>query len=212
MAAKICSKCGEEKALALFSKSKAGVLGRRPDCKKCFAAIGKLRTNTKEGRAKLKIESAAYYKANKKKHNALCKRWREENKERHAENSKAWRAANRIRANAVAGEWRAANAGKVKTAKGRWRAKPSSAPIEAASAAKRRAMLLHATPSWADDKAIKSKYVMASFLTMATFGKGYHVDHIVPLQGKNVCGLHVEGNLQLMRAEDNLSKGNRHGN
>jgi hypothetical protein len=65
----------------------------------------------------------------------------------------------------------------------------------------RRAYKLKAVPKWANLEKIKDIYRQC--------GKGYHVDHRIPLQGTNVCGLHVENNLQILKAEDNISKGNR---
>lgn len=65
---------------------------------------------------------------------------------------------------------------------------------------KRRNLLKIATPKWADIDKIKEIY--------SSCPKGYHVDHIIPLQGELVCGLHVENNLQHLPAKDNLTKSN----
>ena len=67
-------------------------------------------------------------------------------------------------------------------------------------AANRRARKLHATPSWANLELIKLIYANA---------EGAHVDHIIPLQGELVCGLHVENNLQYLTPEENLKKSNK---
>ena len=57
------------------------------------------------------------------------------------------------------------------------------------------------TPKWANLQKIKEFYLKRK--------KGYHIDHIIPLQGENVSGLHVENNLQYLTAKQNLSKGNK---
>ena len=71
----------------------------------------------------------------------------------------------------------------------------------------RRARMKNADVSWADHDAIGRIYEEAVRLTNET-GIRHHVDHIVPLSGKTVCGLHVESNLQVITARENLSKGN----
>jgi hypothetical protein len=76
--------------------------------------------------------------------------------------------------------------------------------------AKRRAIKFLATPSWANLTAIRCKYQVAAILNKEGLEK-WHVDHIVPLQGADVCGLHVEYNLKVIPAKENLSKGNKHG-
>ena len=74
--------------------------------------------------------------------------------------------------------------------------------------AKRRAMLLRATPAWADRAAIEREYQSAFLRTWLT-GEPCEVDHIVPLDNKLVCGLHVPANLRVVPRLVNRSKGNR---
>lgn len=76
-----------------------------------------------------------------------------------------------------------------------------------AKEARRRAAKLCATPPWADHERINAVYAEAAALR--ALGLDVHVDHIVPLQGATVTGLHVHTNLQILLASDNLSKGNR---
>jgi hypothetical protein len=74
-----------------------------------------------------------------------------------------------------------------------------------------RTALGEATPGWLTDNQwdeMNEFYKEAQKLTEAT-GKVHHVDHVVPIQGKRVCGLHVPWNLQVLTATENLSKGNK---
>ena len=81
-------------------------------------------------------------------------------------------------------------------------------PIRAAYENKRRANKLNATPPWVDDGFVSHIYQRADLIRKKT-GLAVHVDHIVPLKGDGVCGLHVENNLRIISAHENWSKGNR---
>jgi hypothetical protein len=73
------------------------------------------------------------------------------------------------------------------------------------STAKYRAKRFKATPSWlttAQLIEIKEFYLRCP--------PGFHVDHIVPLQGVKVQGLHVPWNLQYLKASENIKKSNRY--
>lgn len=73
-----------------------------------------------------------------------------------------------------------------------------------AQCAKYRAAKKRQTPAWADHEAICEFYKNCP--------EGFHVDHIYPINGKTVSGLHVLKNLQYLPAEENLRKGNKYEN
>ncbi len=66
------------------------------------------------------------------------------------------------------------------------------------------------TPAWADLAAIRLIYEECAKLIEKHGPRSYHVDHIIPLQGKTVSGLHVENNLQILKSSDNLTKSNKY--
>lgn len=80
--------------------------------------------------------------------------------------------------------------------------------VVAARNAARKIAKSGATPEWADAKAINTIYAEAARLTAET-GIRHEVDHVVPLKGANVCGLHVEYNLQVLTRTENARKKNR---
>ena len=126
-----------------------------------------------------KIKNKSWYEANADKKKAANKRWRDANTNKKKEINKRWQQANPDKINA--------------------------------STAKRRAAKLQSTPPWLTQEDlvnIQQFYTAANQLTSLN-GCPYHVDHIVPLQGKTVCGLHVPWNLQVLQAHENMSKSNK---
>lgn len=94
----------------------------------------------------------------------------------------------------------------------RAREKYTGSPTHIANNSKRRAAKLQRTPKWltaAQLKQIADTYAISDALTKIT-GIPHEVDHVVPLQGKNVSGLHVPWNLHVKTAEANRKKSNKH--
>lgn len=118
-------------------------------------------------------------------------KWRQKNRQKCKELSKQWRLANPDKVkqiNKIGGKaWRLANPTKDKAKKAFYN---------------KRVKL--ATPNWLTKE---QKQEIAHMY--GSCPKGFHVDHIIPLKGSNVSGLHVPWNLQHLPAEKNLSKGNK---
>jgi hypothetical protein len=114
-----------------------------------------------------------------------------ERRRRAVERSAAWQKANPERAKANAKAIRHRHPEK-----------------EVAKVQRRNAAKLRAIPRWADMGKIARHYANARYLTDVT-GHQHHVDHIIPLRGKTVCGLHVENNLRAVPHFLNTRKGNK---
>lgn len=92
-------------------------------------------------------------------------------------------------------------------AKAAWKKRNKAAVNQEAS--RRRKNVRNATPPWADEQAIDYVYHAAQVIG-EVYGGTPHVDHVIPINGKNVCGLNVHTNLQLLSRTANLQKGNRY--
>lgn len=147
---------------------------------------------------------------NKDKMAAKEKRWRENNSQKIKKLREKW-AANNPEKNkqvleAARKKWRINNKDKIAKARKDWFARNEG--YRAAAAAKRRAREQKAMLNTISTQDFKAIYLECSKISRRT-GVQHNVDHIVPLQGQNVCGLHVPWNLQVITAEQNVSKSNK---
>jgi hypothetical protein len=134
-----------------------------------------------------------WYEKNKQRLIAKAIKWNQENPERRKEIKTQWAENNKDKVNKSRKQWKDNNQAKIYT-----------------DNSIRRANILNATPKWVDKNSLKdieSFYVCSQMFSMYT-GQKYHVDHIIPLRGKKVSGLHVPDNLQVIPAKENLAKSN----
>lgn len=145
-----------------------------------------------ENKDKINEDSRKWYEQNfekfKDKIYARNKVYRSQNKEAQTNRNRKWRKKNRDHVNANARTY-------MKNHRGYYNAKE----------AEYRAIKLLATPCWFEKNVIEKIYEQARHLTLTT-GIQHEVDHILPLQGKEICGLHCLNNLQILTRSDNRKK------
>ena len=154
-----------------------------------------------------------YYRKNREKLLAQKNQYYEENKEIILDKVKDYNQQNKIQRQQYHKEYRQRNLDNIRQTQRQYYEAHREQVLERnrqwcvqnpkqvrAIKAKRRAAKIQRTPAWADLIAIREFYKNCP--------KGHEVDHIIPLQGKNVCGLHVLENLQYLPMEENRRKGN----
>ena len=232
---KTCTKCGVEKPRGEFSRRARSKDGLRPACKACdskgcsvwrAANPDKSKASYTAWRAanprQVKASYAAWVKANPDKVKARAARWYAANQDKVKARAAAWHAANPEKVKANSAVWAKANPEKAKANSAAWaKANPEKIRVSAAAWARansdkvcakvvaRKARKLQATPGWADKRGIEMWYAGAKIMTQLT-REPYHVDHVVPLKSKLVCGLHAHTNMQILPGAENKAKGNRH--
>lgn len=159
--------------------------------------------------AYMKVQGAIYRAQNPDKRRANTVKWREENKERANEVSRATYARNR---DAITTRARAkfALTTTAEAERGRAYRQANKGKINKHTMA-RKAAYLQRTPAWLtvdEHWMIEQAYELAALRTKM-FGVAWHVDHVLPLRGKTVSGLHTPYNMQVILGSENCRKGNR---
>lgn len=231
---KTCKTCGETKDLDSFAKdnrargerSTRGGQGVASSCKRCYSERRKpglaaqrleMKSLAEKGLKRCtkcdQVKENSEYNVRRASPDGLmqkckecCKEyattWRAEN----PDNFKQYYAEKKLSLQKKYKEWREANPEQRAEYMAKWG--KENAPLVAEKNMRRHAGKIQATPKWANREKMVEFYKEAERLTRET-GVPHHVDHIYPLNGKIVCGLHCEANLNVITQFENIQKLNR---
>jgi len=156
------------------------------------------------------VQSTAWRVSNPEKHSASMRKWMENNRELHGTRVKRWQAANKDKVREDAKKWVAANPEKVKAKTLRYIKKhPEAYTARAVASVAKRAKRV---PQWltSDDWWIMREAYKLAKLRTQMLGFIWEVDHIIPLRGELVSGLHVPQNIQVIPKALNRAKRNQY--
>jgi hypothetical protein len=146
----------------------------------------------------VRIQTQKWKANNPEKQKQAMRKWLENNRKIHAARVKRWQTTNKDKMRAAAKNWRVANSEKVAARTKRYRnANPDKVTAWAVAGIAKRAKRV---PKWLskDDKwMLREAYALARQRTQM-FGFAWEVDHIIPLRGATVSGLHVPTNVQVI--------------
>lgn len=172
-------------------------------CVQCAAELGNAwkRAHSEQ----MAAQRRSWIARNPERHSAIKSAWNAANPEGQKARSRKWFLANREKAHAATKTWRESNLDKARARSIKW-ARENKARAYALTA-KYHADKLQRLPAWADVSAIDLIYAEARKQREA--GMDVHVDHVLPLRGRLVSGLHIPENLQIIPALFNRQKSNR---
>jgi len=123
------------------------------------------------------------------------------------ERATAWRLSNLERKRAANARWRAENPEKARESV-RSHCRRNKGKV-AAKTRRQQAARIQRSPSWSDRQSLELFYAVAHIARLTFPELNPQVDHVIPLNGDRVSGLHVHTNLSVIPGVKNLLKSNR---